>query len=264
MLLLAVHYAWRTLMPQQINLLNSLPKAPRFNLSNRFIYITTAGYAAFLLVLILVQAVMLGWGKISLDALKKTYLQHEIELNKNMELASLNNTHQLEQQLQEKRELLQTLASRKSSSGQCSMLSYYFQVFSQTVVPGLWLTKINIDLSQDLMSLSGATYLASLPISFIQSIEKNNCFSNRQFGPIDLFRQSQTLGVADAATTSASSLGNAFPPSTDSSVTGSADTGSQNIASSSANSAGQTNLTQKPTEPSLIEFTFKSSPESKS
>src|SRR5262245_49755459 len=111
-------------MSQQINLLNSLPKPPRLNLSENLIFVIIAGYLAFLLMLTLVQSVLLGWEKYSLVQLQRSYDQHHIELDKNTKLAKLNNIVQLENILSEKQALLQTLESRKASTGECAFLSH--------------------------------------------------------------------------------------------------------------------------------------------
>jgi len=178
-------------MPQQINLLNSLPKQSKLYLSRNFIFLILGGYFAFLLVLTAVQSIMLGWQKYSLVVLQKKAEQYQVELEKTTKLAGLNNTIQLENLLQEKQTLLQTLESRKVGTGQCSFLSYYFETLSDSVVPGLWLTKINVDLSHEVMSLSGNTYLATLPIVFIQAIQKRPCFLDKQVGPFELMRSPQ-------------------------------------------------------------------------
>jgi hypothetical protein len=182
------HYEQRTPMSQQINILNSLPKPPRFQLSEKIIFLVLGSYLAFLLMLTLAQSALLGWNKYTLVQLQKSYDQQQLELNKNTKMAEANSTLQLETQLSEKKALLQSLESRKSSAGQCAFLSYYFEILSQSVLPGLWLTKINIDLNTEVMSLSGNTYLSTLPFSFIQTLQKTPCFVDKQVGSIELTR----------------------------------------------------------------------------
>jgi len=176
-------------MKQQINFYDFLPKPPPYYLSVRLMGLVLLGFIGFLLLVTGLQAIVVQSQVSTVVSLQQQYEGSKKILAATKKIFELNNPESLKKELADKRKLLETLQSRKVTSGRCSLLSNYFAALAQDPVPGLWLTSISVNLNTDQIILAGNTSAPSLVLKLVRNLNDTVCFANRQFGPIDLIRE---------------------------------------------------------------------------
>lgn len=176
-------------MKQQINFYSFLPKPSPYHISDRLIFRALTGLIAFLLLITVIQAIKLSGEKNALVKLQKEFSLAQKDISATNRMFEANSAEALEKELREKQKLLETLQARKVTSGRCALLSNYFTALAEGPVPGLWLTGISVNLNTDRIVLTGNAYAPGLLIELVKTLNNTACFSERQFGPVEMSKQ---------------------------------------------------------------------------
>jgi hypothetical protein len=173
-------------MSQQINLFKTLPKLPRYYLTEQLLFQIIGGLVLLLVIISFLQGIFLERTKREFTALQESYRYRQSVFTRESALTGRLNVENINREIHDKTLLLQKLQDRKVTFGQCSLLSHYFTSLGEMPVSGLWFNQINIDLSKDEIALAGMMYEPVLLFQLIQNLDKTSCFSHREFGPISL------------------------------------------------------------------------------
>ncbi len=182
-------------MRQNINLLNALPKPSRYELTAIRIGQIWGGFIALLLCITILHitysfylhhkaSTLRTEARLSSERLIATKIRYPVEIQKQNLDANIAN---LAQEASLKQTLIDIVTHQANHNPDIG-LSSYLRSLGNAIVPGVWLTRIQIENRAGKASLAGYAEAPMLAVKFLQNLRHQPGFTNKTFNAINVLK----------------------------------------------------------------------------